>query len=192
MTPAFGRGTSFLACASAVLLLTIVACQQTPVSAKPVTSKGSAIPDSADQVIFGLRMTMNDQSVSKGILLSDTAFMYDDATRVVMRRVNVTFFTPQGVRDGVMTSRAGVYNSRLSRLEATGDVVVIRDDGKRLTSQQLVYDQQRNQIYTDSAFVLNEPDRQITGIGFESDPKMTSFRCLRACKAVAPVQIPRE
>lgn len=186
------RARVLLMCAAIVVSLTAAACPRKATGAKPVASKSAAIPDSADQVIFGLRMTMNDQSVSKGILLSDTAFMYDDATRVVMRRVNVTFFTPQGVRDGVLTSRAGVYNSRLSRLEATGDVVVIRDDGKRLTSQQLVYDQQRNQIYTDSAFVLNEPDRQITGIGFESDPRMTSFRCMRACKAVAPVQIPRE
>lgn len=54
-----------------------------------------------------------------------------------------------------------------------------------------MYDQARNQIYTDSAFVLNEPDRLLTGIGFESDPHMTSFRCLRACKGIAPVQIPR-
>ena len=159
---------------------------------KPALAKASGIPDSADQMTQGLRVMLNDQSVLKGILLADTAFAFDDGTRSVMRRVHVTFFTPQGVKDGVMTSRAGLYNSRLSRLEVTGDVVVTRDDGKRLTSQQLVYDQARNQIFTDSAFVLNEPDRQLMGIGFESDPQMTSFRCLRACKAIAPVQVPRQ
>jgi LPS export ABC transporter protein LptC len=181
-----------LAGAAVVLLLVSAAAACKPRSAAtPAVAKTSAIPDSADQVVFGLRTVLTDQSVSKGVLLSDTAFTYDNGNRLVLRRVNVTFYTPQGLKDGVMTSRAGVYVAALSRLEVTGDVVVTRDDGKRLTSPQLVYDQQRNQIYTDSAFVLNEPDRLLTGIGFESDPNMTSFRCLRACKGVAPVQIPR-
>ncbi len=178
-------------CAIALLASTTAACSKRSGTAKPAVAKASVIPDSADQVIVGLRTVLTDQSVAKGLLLSDTAFTYDDGRRLVLRRVNVTFYTPQGFRDGVMTSRTGAYNSALSRLEATGDVVVTRDDGKRLTTAQLVYDQARNQIYTDSAFVLNEPDRLLTGIGFESDPHMTSFRCLRACKGIAPVQIPR-
>jgi hypothetical protein len=69
-------------------------------------------------------------------------------------------------------------------------VVVVRDDGKRLSSPQLVYDQVRNQIFTDSAFVLNEPSRTFTGLGFESDPQLTRFRCIRNCKGLAPVKIP--
>ncbi|MBL0172396.1 MAG: LPS export ABC transporter periplasmic protein LptC [Gemmatimonadaceae bacterium] len=175
---------------TAVMVLGAARCPRKPAAVKPVVAKSSAIPDSADQVIFGLRTVLTDQSVAKGLLLSDTAYTYDDGSRLELRRVNVTFYTAQGLKDGVMTSRTGVYNSRLSRLEARGDVVVIRDDGKRLTSPQLVYDQQRNQIFTDSAFVLNEPERTFTGIGFESDPRMTNFRCLRACKIIAPVQIP--
>lgn len=176
----------------ASILLTGARCAGGKGTTKPVIAKVSAIPDSADQMTQSLRIMLTNQSVLKGILLADTAFAFDDGTRTVMRRVHVTFFTAQGIKDGVMTSRTGLYNSRLSRLEVTGDVVVTRDDGKRLSSQQLVYDQARNQIFTDSAFVLNEPDRQIMGIGFESDPQMTSFRCLRACKAIAPVQVPRQ
>jgi LPS export ABC transporter protein LptC len=122
--------------------------------------------------------------------LADTAFTYDEGSRLVLRRVNVTFYTSQGLKDGVMTSQSGLYNSRLSRLEAKGDVVVVRNDGKRLTTPQLVYDQARNQFFTDTSFVLNEPERTFTGVGFESDPRMTNFRCLRACKVIAPVQIP--
>ena len=176
--------------AVAVLALTGAKCPKKNPAVKPVVAKASAIPDSANQVVFGLRSVLTDQSVAKGLLLSDTAYTYDDGTRLELRRVNVTFYTSQGLKDGVMTSRAGMYNSRLSRLEARGDVVVKRDDGKNLSSQQLVYDQARNQIFTDSAIVLNEPTRVFTGIGFESDPSLTNFRCLRACKAVAPVQIP--
>lgn len=158
----------------------------------PAVAKSSAIPDSADQVAFGFRTILTNQGVANGLLLSDTAIVYEDGTRLELRRVNMTFYTSQGLKDGLMTSRTGSYSTRLSRLEATGDVIVVRNDGRRLASQQLVYDQARNQIFTDSAFVLTETSRVFTGIGFESDPQMTNFRCLRACKGVAPVQIPRK
>ena len=159
----------------------------------PAGKKLVAIPDSADQVGFGMRTVMTDQGVAKGLLLSDSAFIYDDGTRMELRRVHMTFFTPQGLKDGVLTAKTGVYNSRLSRLEVRGDVIVTRDDGKHLTSQQLVYDQARNQIFTDSAFVLDQPPRQqVTGVGFESDPRLTDWRCLRACKGVAPVKVPKK
>lgn len=150
----------------------------------------TVIPDSADQIIFGGRIFLTDQGVSKGVLLADTVLTYDDGTRMELRRVNVTFYTSTGMKDGVLTAQAGTYNSRLSRLDARGDVVVVRDDGKRLSSPQLVYDQVRNQIFTDSAFVLNEPSRTFTGLGFESDPQLTKFRCIRNCKGLAPVKIP--
>lgn len=158
----------------------------------PAVAKSSAIPDSADQVAFGFRTVIANQGVANGLLLSDTAIVYEDGTRLELRRINMTFYTSQGLKDGIMTARTGSYSTRLSRLEASGDVIVVRNDGRRLTSQQLVYDQARNQIFTDSAFVLTEAARVFTGIGFESDPQMTNFRCLRACKGVAPVQIPRK
>jgi LPS export ABC transporter protein LptC len=183
----------FVLASAAIVVLGAAQCPGRKAATKPGVAKKNAIPDSADQVIYGLHAVMTDQSVAKGLLLSDTAFSYDDGTRLELRRVNVTFYTPQGLKDGVMTSRAGVYNSRLSRLEARGDVVVLREDGTQVMSPQLVYDQQRNQIFSDSTFVMNQPGRQqFTGIGFESDPRMNNFRCLRACKGSAPVKLPRK
>ncbi|MEN9509208.1 MAG: hypothetical protein RLZZ621_1771 [Gemmatimonadota bacterium] len=160
-----------------------------PSRAKPMT-RAVVLPDSSDQIIFGASTVLTDKGVANGLLLSDTMLTYDDNTRLELRRVHVTFYTKQGVQDGVMTAREGTYNTRLSRLEARGDVVIVRGDGKRLTSQQLVYDQARNQFFTDSAFVLNEPKRTFTGNGFESDPRLANFKCLRNCKGIAPVKIP--
>lgn len=159
-------------------------------AAKVEAPQKSALPDSADQIAFGVRVVLTDQGVNKGVLLADTALTYDDGTRLELRRINLTFYTTSGIQDGVMTSREGTYNVRLSRIDARGDVVVIRDDGKKLTSQQLVFDQIRNQFFTDSAFVLNEPNRVLSGLGFETDPRLTNFRCLRECKGTAPVQVP--
>lgn len=170
------------------VLLMAAACPKKPAAMK--RAQASTMPDSADQMGFGMRHVLTNKGVSNGELLSDTSYLYEDGTRIEMRRVNLTFYTSQGVKDGVLTSKTGTYNSRLQRLEARGDVVVVREDGKRFTSQQLVFDQVRNQFFSDSAFVLNEPKREHSGIGFESDPKLNNFRCLRACKIIATVRVP--
>jgi len=177
-----------IALATGAMLLSAAACPKKPAEMK--RAQASVMPDSADQMGFGMRHVLTNKGVSNGVLLSDTSYLYEDGTRIEMRRVNLTFFTSQGVKDGVLTSRTATYNSRLQRLEARGDVVVVREDGKRFTSQQLVFDQVRNQFFSDSAFVLNEPKREHSGIGFESDPKLNNFRCLRACKIIATVRVP--
>lgn len=178
-------------CIAVVAVASAARCPAKKSPVKPTAAAKSNIPDSADQVLFGVRHLLTYRGVAQGELLSDTLITYDDGSRLDMRRVHVTFYTKQGLKDGVMTSRTGLYNTRLSRLEATGDVVVSREDGSRLTSPQLVYDEARNQIFSDTSFVLNRPGEQtLSGIGFESDPRLTRFRCLRACKGVAPVSIP--
>jgi LPS export ABC transporter protein LptC len=171
-----------------VSLLGAAACPQKKTAG--VAPKRLTIPDSAETIAFGTRVVLTDRGVNKGELLSDTALTYEDGTRLVLYPVNLTFYTSTGAKDGVMTAKWGTYNQRLQRLEVRGNVVVVREDGKRLSTPQLVYDQQRNQFFTDSAFTLNEPKRTGTGIGFESDPKLTNFKCLKSCKFTGAVQVP--
>ncbi|MEP6779546.1 MAG: LPS export ABC transporter periplasmic protein LptC [Gemmatimonadaceae bacterium] len=180
----------------ALLMLALVsaaalACKGKPA---PIVTKKIVLPDSAEQVIFGMSVVLTDNGVNKGRLLADTAFMYNEASgkRLELKRVNFTFFTPTGADDGTMTAREGTYSERLNRLEGRGSVVIIRKDGNHLESPQLVFDNARNQIFSDSSFSLTQPreKKTITGIGFESDPKLNNFKCLRNCKANAAVQVP--
>ena len=177
-----------------VLLLFLIAsgaqCPRKPASAVPTRAEAAILPDSAENVIYGGRVVLTDRGVSSGELLADTVYVYEGGMRLELRQVHATFFTKQGQKDGVLTSRQGTYNQRLSRLEARGNVIVLAEDGRRLDTEQLVYDQQRNQIFSDSAFVLNQPPRQISGIGFESDPQLSLFKVLRGFKGVAPLQVP--
>ncbi len=175
----------------ALLVMSAAKCQRTKVPPM-VAAETVVIPDSADQVTNGGRVLLTDNGVTKAVLLADTVFTYEDGARLELRQVNLTFFTALGEKDGILTSREATYNARLSRLEARGNVVVLAEDGRRLDTQQLVYDQQRNQIFSDSAFVLNRPPQQISGVGFESDPQLALFRVIREFKAVAPVKIPVE
>jgi hypothetical protein len=61
-------------------------------------------------------------------------------------------------------------------MEARQNVVIIGSDGRKLTSPMVRFEQFRNMIVSDSPFVLIEGERQVEGVGFESDPQMLSVK----------------
>ncbi len=145
----------------------------------PPRVSGSAMADSADQMMYGISTLLTDRGVLNAELEGDTAFFFDENTRIELRVVKLTFYTRTGERNSVLTGKEGTYNTRQSRMEARGNVVVVTEDGRRLTTEQLRYDQIRNEISSDSAFVLTEPGRRLEGVGFTSDPNMNNVRVHR-------------
>jgi LPS export ABC transporter protein LptC len=159
------------------MLALLIACQGE--GTEPPQTTGSPMADSADQMMFGIHTLLTDRGILNAELESDTAFFFDENTRIELRVVKLTFYTRTGVRNSVLTSREGTYNTRQARMEARGNVVVVTEDGRRLTTEQLRYDQGRNEISSDSAFVLTEPGRRLEGVGFTSDPNMNNVRVHR-------------
>lgn len=170
---------------SALLVLAGYACGN---GKTPPLAARNALADSADQVMYHAKSILTDRGVMKAELHADTGYFFDDNTRIEMRAVETTFFTATGAKNAVLTSREGTYNTRTGNMEARGSVVVITQDGRRLTTPELRYIQGKNAITSDSAFVLTDSThRQMTGIGFDSDPNMNDVRCLRACAGTAGV-----
>ena len=160
----------------AVAALIAAACQE---KTAPPVAKKSALADSADQVMYGAHFNLTDKGLARAELLSDTAYFFDDNTRIELRKVETTFYTASGARDAYLTSVRGTYNNRTGLMIARGDVVVITEEGRRLTTPELRFDQASNEISSDSAFVLTEPGRRLEGIGFRSDPNMQNVQILK-------------
>lgn len=176
-----------IAAAPAVVLAALVATACQLGDAVPVSARATAV-DSADQVMFGARSLITKDGVIKAELFADTALFFDDNTRIVMRGVHTFFHSVTGERNTELTSRFGTFNTRLSSMEARGDVVVHAKDGRVLTTEQLRYDQARNLITGDSAFSLTQPGgRKLEGTGFVSDPSMANVQVLKAARGTAGV-----
>jgi LPS export ABC transporter protein LptC len=169
--------------------LAFAACrdsQQPPVTPIPTAA------DSADQVMMGVSTLLTERGVKQGELFADTAYVYDENSRFVFRKVRTTFNTPTGAPNGTLTAREGRYDMRQRVLEGFGDVVVVTTDGKRLLTPHIRFDQARNLVRSDSAYTLIDGARRNQGIGFESDPNITRFVCKRACVASDNVNIPTQ
>jgi LPS export ABC transporter protein LptC len=141
-----------------------------------VAQNRNLLADSADQVMFRIRTVLTDRGMLRADLRADTAFFFNDNTKIELRGVNTTFYTGTGQKSAVLTSREGTYNTRLHQTEARKDVVVVAEDGRRLTTSQLRFQEQRNEISSDSAFVMTEGPRRVQGVGFVSDPNLKNIR----------------
>ena len=159
----------------------------------PIAANKQTIADSADQVLYGERMLITDRGLNRAEIRSDTAYLFDENTRTEMRIVDGVFFDSQGLRDAVLTSRTGLYNQRLSSLEARGDVVITTIDGRRLETPYVRYDQRVNLVSSDSVFKLTFPDgRELRGIGFTTDPDLNTVHVVRQISGKAgAVVIPK-
>ena len=164
------------------LAILVVACSS---KKQPPVATHSPLADSADQVMYGARFNLTDKGLERAQLEADTAYFFEDNTRIELDRVHTTFFTATGAKDAVLTSQHGTYNSRTSNMIARRDVLVVSEDGRRLTTPELIYNQQRNEIASDSAFVLTEPNRRLEGIGFRSDPNMQNIKILKGASGFA-------
>ena len=151
----------------------------------------SPLADSADQVLSGIEFLLTSGGVLQGKLAADSGFMFENSTRIELRHVKTDFFTKTGDSTGTLTSREGTYLKAQGSLEARDSVVMVSTDGRRrLTTEQLRYDERTNLITTDSAYVLTQEGQVHRGIGFSTDPDITRFECKAACSGAAIISRP--
>jgi len=160
----------------------------TAVAAIACTQKGSAPPvaahatiaDSAEQVLFNVHTLLTVKGVQRGELFADTAYVFDENSRFELRKVRATFNKSGGEKDGVLSADRGRYNLHQQVLEGFGNVVIVTNDGKRLTSPQLKYVQGLNEVSSDTSFTLIRPGQTLSGVGFRGDPQLTRYTILKA------------
>ena len=95
-------------------------------------------------------------------------------------------YFPQGVYvekfDSLFNVEASVkadtayYWDKKGLYKLIGHVSILSQEGKKLDTSLLYFDQKEDQIYTDEYFELEEGDKIITGIGFKSNQNMTKYK----------------
>jgi len=140
-------------------------------SSTPVTAT-QAVLDSADQVLLGMSHYVTELGVLRARVRADTAYFFSNSQRAELRDVHVTFYDITGRPTSTLTSKEGTHNWRTGDMEARGNVVVVRDkDGGTMRTEVMYYNQVKNEVSSDKAFVFDSPDRHVEGEGFTSDPE---------------------
>ena len=148
------------------LLLSALACEDTGV--RPTATVQAA--DSADQVLEGFSHYVTNEGILRSRVEADTAFFYEPTQITELHKVKVVFFDMKGAESSTLTARRGIYRWQDGSMEASGDVVVVSPDGRRLATDVLRYENAPNLIETDRHFTFDRGEEHLEGNSFRSDP----------------------
>ena len=156
----------------------------------------SVFATGADQVMLEVEHYLSRDGVRRGVLHSDTALMFDDSSRVELRRLEIRFFDQAGADLGVLSARSGDY------LLAVGDMVVHGDVSLRgrfqtsgpsiLEADSLAYDAGADELSTDGPWTLTHADGTVErGEGLVTDPALRNIRRRDWTVTTPDVEVPR-
>lgn len=164
--------------AAVVALLTAGACgepPETPVAAADLQEL------QADMAVFGMRQYITVEGVREALLEADTAYTYRDSTEIDVRALRLTLYSETGSERAFVTAQRGSVDPNTQRMQARGNVVLtIPDQARRIESEQLQYDPNRDRIWSDTFTVMIHQGQRSTGEAFESDLGFTSVKIFSA------------
>ena len=157
--------------AMGVVLGAAAACgggQEDPVS-------GNGFPDlPADHVVLDLDTDIKDMGALRARLHADTAHIWEDSAKTLMFPVDLKLYDRNGAQTAHLTADEGELHSKTNRMVARGNVVLVTVDGdRRILTEELHYDPQRERIWSDVHTVMFEGETQLEGAGFRANSEMT-------------------
>jgi len=131
----------------------------------------------ADGIVFGMIHRITQDGVLQGVIHADTAIQWQDSSAVHLRGVDLTVMEEDGEERAHVNALRGILDTRTNRMTAYGNVIMIIPEGsRRVESEELHYDPQGDQIWSDSSFVFTEGARITRGQAFRSDLEFRNFR----------------
>jgi LPS export ABC transporter protein LptC len=127
----------------------------------------------ADQVVFNLETDMKDVGVLRARLHADTAHIWEDDAKTLLFPVNLRLYDDNGAESAHLTAREGELDSRTNEMVARGNVVLVsRERGRRILTEELHYDPRSGRIWSDVHTVFYDGDSRMEGVGFRTDQRM--------------------
>jgi LPS export ABC transporter protein LptC len=87
--------------------------------------------------------------------------------------IKVLFYDGHEKPVGTVYSKYAKYIDKKKLWELKDSVVVVNESSDKLETEQLFWDQEKDQIYTDRFIKITNEDQTVMGTGFESDHSLT-------------------
>jgi LPS export ABC transporter protein LptC len=137
------------------------------------------------QTIYGYHTVETERGQMRWELFGNRAERYAGEEDLHLIGVRMYFYT-DGQLSATLTSKRGKVNENTRNMVAEGDVKIVTEDDRTLESEVLTWDNERRIISTDLYFRATDADKVLTGIGLETDPKMTDLVIKKQVEGDAP------
>lgn len=155
------------------------------------TFSGSLDPETVPTMMTrDVETLISDSGVMRYKIVTSLWLVYDEAKVPKWR-------FPEGLhldrydnffnREATVDCDSAIYfkDQQLWRLD--GNVRVVNMAGEKFLTQQLFWDQRREEVYSDSFIQIERTDRMMEGYGFTSNSQMTKFK-VKNVSAILPME----
>ena len=121
----------------------------------------------------------SDSSLVKVRIQGPTMLTYldrNDQRQEFPDGVRVEFFSPEGDITSVLTAKYGVRIDSKKQIIVRDSVVWQSVEQEKLETEELIWDERAEKVFTQKFVVITRPDEIITGHGFESDQNFENAR----------------
>ena len=184
------QGKSEIRRASVFLLLPVLIAGCTG-SEEPAPSGVRPDGPLPEQQFYDYRLIETQAGVRQWILESDQMLKFSGQVDLELITVTMDFYK-EGEHFSILTADSGRANLHTRDVFTWGDVVVITDDGRRLETEELYFDNTNQLIHND---VFNRFTRGldvITGIGLEATPDLEYIEIKQRVEAEVGDDAPAE
>ena len=154
----------------AFLLAGLAGCLNSDEPAQTVTpaAKTGRKPE---QQFFDYRLIESEKGIRLWVLQSDKMLKYAGEKDVQLVTLHMDFFK-QGEHFSVLTADSGRANLKTKDIHAWGNVIVITDDGRKLETEELYFNNATQLIHNDVFDRFTRDGDVLTGIGLEATPDL--------------------
>jgi LPS export ABC transporter protein LptC len=94
--------------------------------------------------------------------------------------VEVKFYDEDGSESGELKAKYAINNTKTEQMIARNNVQLVNKlEGKRLETEELIWDQKTGRIYSDKFSKITSKQEVIYGDGFESNQDFSQYRILK-------------
>lgn len=172
--PSSRRRTVAVIWATALGLMLLTGCfgedgaEQETASTRPRPVDRPQIPE---QQIFDYRFIETKQGVRQWVLESEEMLKYSGQEGMILVDLKMDFFK-EGDYHSTLTADSGRVNQLTKDVHTWGTVVVVTQDGRKLETEELFFDNRRELIFNDVFDKLTRDGDVVTGIGLEATPDL--------------------
>lgn len=123
------------------------------------------------QQFFDYRLVETNAGVRNWVLDSDLMNKYSGQRDVELITVHIDFYKG-GAQFSTLTADSGLANLQTNNIFTWGNVVVVTEDGRKLETEELYFDNETELIYNDVFDRFTRDGDVIEGIGLEATPDL--------------------
>lgn len=121
----------------------------------------------------------SDSAVVRVIVKATKQYEYENGDREFPNDIFIEFYEPDGTMSSTLDANSAYYTKEKDLYKAEGDVEVIGYiDPRKMNSEELFWEPQKEEIYTDKFVRIQSEDQISTGTGLVAKQDFSSYRIL--------------